>query len=650
MITLDDIARIFGDNHFKLCRGKRAVDANLYNLETAKTWVSQGGTVGLWCPEGFVIIDIDDQEQASCLDKASHTLKCKTPHGMHFYYKTDHEIRQAVKAHTPIGLICDTRVAEKGYALLPFNCEDRGFIEGEVEDLPFWIEPLNIPQKSDAFIKVGAKDGDGRNDAMLRQLMRLRTSRFDENQIRYTASLINQYVWKEPLSAAELGSIIEHALGYAPLSHSGKPDFKLYNDKGTATAINHKALVDYIIAEHPMFVLGNTPYVYLDGVFKPNALYVKDLIKQLIDDPKFQKQNQITEIYKLLTEDIRLCFDDNRCNPYKQMINFKNGMFDIETQQLYPHNPCYLSTIQIPHNYMQNSLSMEDIQLMDFLRQTRLPADDIAMIVDFIAYCMTTSNGMKCFMCLVGGSDTGKSTLIKMIEALVGYDNISNLSVQDMSKRFYPARLKDKLVNSCADNSSLALDDIGNLKKITGDDRIMYEDKGTTPFFFTPFAKLIFSFNTMPLQLEEKSDAFYNRIRILEMSNKIQLNQRYVDDFCSDESIEAMIPVLCHRLKNMKKIYPSSNSIKRAEKLRDDSDSIHAYMTTLLQRTNLYSDVITQDALYDEYVRFCLREERPSNKRNQFFRSLESIDVLPMQTDTGYVYAGWKFKNFSKTL
>ena len=86
MITLDDIARIFGDNHFKLCRGKRAVDANLYNLETAKTWVSQGGTVGLWCPEGFVIIDIDDQEQASCLDKASHTLKCKTPHGMHFYY------------------------------------------------------------------------------------------------------------------------------------------------------------------------------------------------------------------------------------------------------------------------------------------------------------------------------------------------------------------------------------------------------------------------------------------------------------------------------------------------------------------------------------------------------------------------------------
>jgi phage/plasmid-associated DNA primase len=169
-----------------------------------------------------------------------------------------------------------------------------------------------------------------------------------------------------------------------------------------------------------------------------------------------------------------------------------------------------------------------------------------------MAYSMTVDNTKKCFMCLVGGSNTGKSTLINVVNAIVGKENNSSLSIQDMSQRFYPAQLKDKLTNTCADNSSNSLNDIANLKKITGNDQIMHEDKGSTPYFFLPFAKLWFSFNTMPLQLEEKSDAYYERMRIAEMNNKIILTQRYVDDLVSPESISAIIPILCRRLKGLK--------------------------------------------------------------------------------------------------
>lgn len=641
-MTLQRIVEIFGDNHFKLCEGKRAIDANVYSAEQAEKWLTTGGTIGLWCPEGFIIVDIDDEEQAQILNQLTNTLKCKTPHGMHFYFKTTQSLPQVVKGHTPIGLRIDTRVAGKGYCILPYNCTDRCWIEGNVEDLPFWITPLRLSSKSEDFITVGAKSGDGRNDSLIRHIMRLRKAEFSETNIYTILKIINENVWAEPLPEDELEGIVKHANSYTPYSNSESTDFRLYNDKGTCCGINHKALVDYMVQTYPMFTLGGIIYFYQNGVFTPNSLAVKGIIKDLIDDAKYQKQGQINEIFNLLMDDLRISVTDKMCNSYKNFINFKNGMFDIETQTLYPHDPRFMSTLQIPHDYVSNDLQSDEIQFVDFLKQAKLPKDDINMLLDYTAYSLTVNNNLKCFLCLVGGSNTGKSTLINMVSALVGKQNISALSIQDMAVRFYPAQLKDKLINACADNSSLALNDIGNLKKITGNDEIMYEDKGCKPYFFTPFSKLWFSFNTLPLQLEEKSDAFYTRIRILEMDQKLVLTQRYVDDLCSPESISALIPVLCRRLKNLKAIKPSKNSVTLSERLRSESDSIHSFVTTQIVKTDDCADYIPKDAIYEDYSRFCLKDDRVPYKRMNFYRNLEVLGFVEMKKENQQVYIGVK--------
>lgn len=642
-MTLNKIVEIFGDGYFKLCEGKRAIDSNLYGADQAQRWLDGGGTLGLWCPKGFVIVDIDDREQAEILNRLTRTLKCRTPHGMHFYFRTDKEIRQVVKAHTPIGLRIDTRTADKGYCVLPFGCSDREWVNGELEDIPDWILPLSLSSKAPEYILVGAKDGDGRNDSLIRHVMRLRKEGYEGDSLKTIVSIINQYIWSEPMEQTEIDGILSNASEYTPYEkQQNKVDFCLYNENGNVSGINHKALVDYMVAHYPMFTLGKNLYFYKDGVFTPNELEVKDIIKTLILAPKYQKQSQIKEIYGLLQEDIRLVWSDDRCNQYKNFLNFKNGMFDVESQQLYPHDPRYFSTIQIQHEYIPNDLSVDDIQLMDFFKQTKLPKDDIDMLLNYMAYSMTVDNTKKCFMCLVGGSNTGKSTLINVVNAIVGKRNNSSLSIHDMSQRFYPAQLKDKLTNTCADNSSDSLNDIANLKKITGNDEIMYEDKGGKPYFFLPFSKLWFSFNTLPLQLEEKSDAYYERMRIAEMNNKVILTQRYVDDLISPESISAVIPILCRRLKGLKKIKPSKNSLALVNRLRAESDSIHAFVTTQIERTGNYADYVAKDELYESYSRFCMREDRIPNKRMMFYRQLEVLGMTLMKNGNQEVYVGLK--------
>ena len=295
-MTLENLVQIFGDGNFKLCDGKRAVDANLYSMENAQQWLDSGGTIGLWCPQGFVIIDIDDKEQAQIMDKLTNTLKCETPHGMHFYFRSDKPIRQVVKAHTPIGLAIDTRTPGKGYCVLPFNDPNRRWIDGEIEQLPFWIEPLSISSKAQEFITVGAKNGDGRNDSLIRHIMRLRKEGYSPDDIWEIVNIINSKVWAEPLNAEELKDVISHANKYTPFEKNNDADFCLYSEKGTIAGINHKALVDYMVKTYPMFTLGGVIYFYKDGVFNPNPLEIRNIIKLLIREPKYQKQSQIIQL------------------------------------------------------------------------------------------------------------------------------------------------------------------------------------------------------------------------------------------------------------------------------------------------------------------------------------------------------------------
>lgn len=650
MTIIDKFVQIFGDGHFVLCKGKKAFSNQKYDSTIATQWANDGGQIGLWIPEGFIAIDIDNIEEAEIVSKLTNTIKCKSKRGMHFYFKVDPAIErtQRVDAHTPIGVLCDTRVANKGYCILPINDKNREFIDGELEELPYWLEPLAINSKSERYILVNAKEGDGRNDSLIRQIMRLRSCNFTDDQVKETVNIINNYIFAEPISEQELNNILKSSSNYSP-KETEQNSFFLYNANGVVNGINHLEIVKYLVKNYKMFILGQDDlYIYRGGVFVNDGKYIRDIIINLIQYPKFQKQSVVMEIYRLLLDNKNLVMDESFCNYDKRKINFLNGMFDVDEQRLVPHSPDFLSTIQIPFNYIDNNLRVEDIQLFDFFRKTKLKSDDIAMILKYLAYCMLPINNLKCFMCLVGQSNTGKSTLINIITKILGFKNVSNLSIHQLSQRFYPSELKDKLLNANADNGAFALTSIENLKKITGNDRIMWERKGQTPYFFTPISRLLFSFNELPKQIEEKSDAFWQRIRILEMNTKITITQSYYDDLVSDESIQAIIPILCKTLKNLTAIEHSENSIKLTNRLRYESDSITAFINSRLDLTRDPKDFMVKDDLYFNYSVYCAENDLFLCKKKELYRILEEKGLKEVRRGETkrYGYYGLKLREF----
>ena len=301
-----------------------------------------------------------------------------------------------------------------------------------------------------------------------------------------------------------------------------------------------------------------------------------------------------------------------------------------------PHDSKYLQTIQIPHE-VKDYVPFTETRLYKFFRKTHMSKADIKMMLKYMAYCMTTDYGLKTFMILVGQSNTGKSVLIRFVENLVGKQNTSALAMHELNVRFYPSQLYGKLLNSCADNKTLPLSSIENLKKITGGDLIMHEKKGKEPFFFTSFAKLLFSFNQLPLQLEEKSNAFYKRMRVLMMNTELFLNNDYVNELCSNESIEEIIPYLLSLLP-LTEIPRTAMSDSCVESLRQDSDSIHAFLSQYcLDDSN---STISKSELYQTYSEFCINSGRESHRKHKFMRYMRSLGYA--ETRNQNREAAWK--------
>ena len=110
-------------------------------------------------------------------------------------------------------------------------------------------------------------------------------------------------------------------------------------------------------------------------------------------------------------------------------------------------------------------------QFLTFLN-TKLPDTSLRAIVQEIAgYLLTSSSRLQRAFLIIGKRRTGKSTLIKVLTALLGKENVSNVSLDRLGDRFQTAAIDGKLANFSTELNVKTFVQDGILKAIiTGDD------------------------------------------------------------------------------------------------------------------------------------------------------------------------------------
>lgn len=452
----------------------------LRSLASARRCESYGGVLG----DNTVLIDIDDAEQADVLYEIikAEGVKCRvvqTDHGKHFLFRNDGRVMQCyTHVKLAVGLTADIKAGNKNcYEILKRDGIEREVLVecDEPDQIPKWL----IPVKTNKDLwRLG--DGDGRNDIIHSYILVLQNEGLDDEEIKHCLRLVNNHVFSEPLNEKEFETATrEEAF------EKGRQEGGFWQDG----KLQHNLFGDWMIQEYSIKRIDGRLHMYENGVYVP----IEGLLEHYITTkmPTI-KDSQRMEVIKYIKA---MIFKDTKTSA-PRYIAFKNGIYDIETDMMMDFRPDFIITNLIPHNYNPDAVS-------DVLDNTlnKLACGDVdvrALLEEMVGYCFIRKAIFRASFFCTGSKRNGKSTFFKLLEDILGMDNICSVDPCEIGDRFAKADLKGKLANICDDAGDSFIKDTRIFKKAVTGNTIRAEYKGKDSFMFSSYATMIFSMNEMP--------------------------------------------------------------------------------------------------------------------------------------------------------
>lgn len=315
------------------------------------------------------------------------------------------------------------------------------------------------------------------------------------------------------------------------------PPFITFNPNKGHMEVNCPKLAAYV-REHLKYVFVqdaasklSTPlkYVYQDGCYHLcSDDRMKGYIKKFITDydESFLQMKQVDEVYRQLSTDLNIV-DSNCLNQDENIINFQNGILNLDTMELQPHSPNILSTIQIPCNW--NGADAPTPVFDSFMDSFTEGREDVRkLLLQFMGVCISNIKGwrLKKALFLIGEGDTGKSQLKGLTEKLLGAGNYIGIDLDRIEARFGTSAIYGKRLAGSSDMKFLTIKELEVFKQCTGGDALFAEFKGLSAFHFIYDGLLWFCANRAPKFGGDQGDWVYDRMMIINCHNVIPVEKR----------------------------------------------------------------------------------------------------------------------------
>lgn len=488
--------------------GKKATekfkgDAALRTLEQAEELESYAGVLA----DDAILIDVDDFEQSETLLKIveDKELLCRvyeTTRGKHFFFKNSKVGKCFTGARLACGLTADIKSGKtNAYSILKKNGEKRRIIydilDGEeYQELPAFLQPIKSKINF-----ADLEEGDGRNQNLYTYILTLQSNGFTKEEARETLHVINDYIFLEPLSENEINTLSRDEAFQKESFFNGN---KFLFDK----------FAQFLKSEYHIIRIDNQLHIYEDGIYKGGYRQIENKMIKHIPSLNKAKRAEVMAYLELL------------CNSEKEMsdaeyIAFRNGVFNITTGQLLPFSPDLVILNKIDWNYNPEAYDENVDKMFD-----RLACGDPAiraLLCEAVGYCFYRRNELRKAFILTGEKQNGKSTYLKLINFLLGRDNVTSLDLAELGQRFKPAELFGKLANIGDDIGDDFISNPAIFKKVVSGDPVNVERKGENPFDLKNYSKFLFSANNIP-RIKDKSGAVISRLVI------IPFNARFTKD------------------------------------------------------------------------------------------------------------------------
>lgn len=328
--------------------------------------------------------------------------------------------------------------------------------------------------------------------------------------------------------------------------------------------------------------------------------------------------------------------DETREEDRGEYIALENGLLHVASRTLSPHTPDWFSFTCLPFAY--DPLAGDPVALKGFM-DSAWGDDDTAkeLLQEWLGYLIGGGNEKSKALFLVGQKRSGKGTILRLIQSLVGKRNEVALSISGLSEKYGLEGAIGKTHGTIADarfDGKVAAMLVERLLMITGNDAFDVRRMGIPSWHGTLSIRLTLASNEVP-RLHDASGVVASRFLILSMPHSAYGNE----DEHLDSKLKAELPAIFNfalagleRLNTRGRfVEPESASEHRAI-LEDLSSPVGVF---LRDRCVVGPDeLVAQRDLYALWCNWARRNGHEAGSKTKFTQALKAL--IPGLGTRGY--------------
>ena len=162
----------------------------------------------------------------------------------------------------------------------------------------------------------------------------------------------------------------------------------------------HVEIAELVMQQLYIHFFNDGYYVYDEGVYKRNKEIIEKKILLINPNAKSHLRREVLEYIRIMTYIEEKRIDD-------RYINFKNGLFDIEKEQLIEHTPDYFSTAQVNAIYIEDDKLVNNPYIDKFLNDiTSGNLERLKALLQMSGYSLTFRTDLQVSFFLFGPTRT----------------------------------------------------------------------------------------------------------------------------------------------------------------------------------------------------------------------------------------------------
>lgn len=321
---------------------------------------------------------------------------------------------------------------------------------------------------------------------------------------------------------------------------------------------------------------------------------------------------------------------------------------------LMPHSPSWFSPVVLPYPWKYQKCDTWCRVVYENLGESE---DAFRLFKQWCGYNLIHSTSMQKFLILEGDGGNGKSVLLAGLEAILGSENVSAVSLEGLGAKFEKILTLGKLANINHDAGEIDRNAIDKLKSFTSGDRVIFDRKNRDPIVAVPTARLTIACNNLP-NWGDKSDGIWRRILLLECNRKISPDKRIPDLdkphwWLESGELPGMLLFAVYGLYDLLVTCDGRFAVtdamrERIEEYRAEINTARAYLRDEVEAAEHCEIECTE--LYGRYSAWCRERGHHPQAIQSFGREVKRLFGIDRKRsrnsgNRSYVYKGVGFKN-----